>query len=109
MRYRADVLDEENAADPYIRLCIHVVRQALRDCIVRPQRSPQLAKEARDNAEDAMDFLLRRMWLGNSVYGEVLRDRGVAPFTLDVVIDLVRRLATGELSRTEPPSQEVIR
>ena len=99
-RMEAALLDDTSVTDPYTRLCVHVIRQALRDCIVRPQNTVRLAMKARANAEDAFDFLLHRMWRGDSVFGEILRDQGVAPFSLDVVSRLIQRLASGELSRT---------
>ena len=78
-------VDEDNSAghDTHLALALAVVRQAMRDCVVRRHQGCRNVDRTSSQAiaEEARDFLLRRLWEPGNPYGEILHANGIHTLT----------------------------
>ena len=60
--------------DPHERLVLHIVFQAFKDIRMRVHDSdpPRVRERKLACKEDAVDFLLRRLWMPGNRFGELL-------------------------------------
>lgn len=103
-------LEDEHHEDPIreLGLALAVVEQALRDLTSRTRRiaykgmRPSYLLRDQHAADDAKDFLLRRLWEEGNVWGETLKLYGVQPLTVARLCHGVRNIeSTNERRRNQ--------